>query len=124
MIVNFMGILIVTWGAYKGSYAPTDFSDAYWLSVAMLSLLETLMLGAPILIVASNSPTTYFLVGSSLLGIACLTILILLFLPKYLGRKRTQGVRAIASLFRQSYDRAKRIVPTVHSSNGWLARHD
>ncbi|CAB9525773.1 Gamma-aminobutyric acid (GABA) B receptor [Seminavis robusta] len=107
LILNFLGVLLVAREAYKSRNAPADFTDAYFLSLAMLSLLEILILGGPILLLAGETPTTLFLVGSSLMATGCLTILLFLFLPKYMGRNLRHGMRSIANSMNQSTARER-----------------
>jgi hypothetical protein len=54
--------------------------------MAMISLTETCIIGVPILFVVGDDPTSNFLMISSLVNIACLSILLPIFLPKFINR--------------------------------------
>lgn len=95
LVCNFAGVIIVTRESYKARHLPSDFSDRDSLARAMLSLLETLTLGGPLLGTVRDNPTLFFLVGSSLLSICCLTILLLLFIPKWKGRHRRHRAQSV-----------------------------
>eukprot|EP00797_Seminavis_robusta_P010502 Sro177_g077840.2 (275) ;mRNA; f:69719-70543 len=97
-ITNFFGVVTVTREAYNSqSTVPSELNDADSLSWAMLSILETLMLGGPILLVVGDNPTAFFLVGSSLVCVCCLTILLLLFVPKYRDRHETHDMQSVVN---------------------------
>ncbi|CAB9507174.1 Gamma-aminobutyric acid (GABA) B receptor [Seminavis robusta] len=95
--LNVLGVALVTWITYKLRHAPVDFSDAYNLALTMMSLLETLSLGGPLLVVVEDDPAAFYMVGSSLIGIGCMTILVLVFVPKFMGRKRHHRVQSVVN---------------------------
>jgi len=102
-ITDFLGVAVVTWEAYKGRNAPSDLSDASYLALSVMSLLETLIMGAPLLFVVGDNPTAFYLVGSSLISIGCITMLVLLFLPKFRRRKRRQqGSQAVMNAIQRA----------------------
>jgi ABC-type branched-subunit amino acid transport system substrate-binding protein len=100
LLVNFAALVIATYQSYRGRNLPTEFSESSQLAMSMASLLESLLLGAPILFVVKDDPTASFAVSSSLLSIACLCILLPVFVPKFQNRNIvniTASVRPRAS---------------------------
>jgi hypothetical protein len=83
LVCDFIGVLVATYQSWMARKLPTEFSESKYLALSMMSLLETLILGGPILLVVSNNPTASYLVSSALIWVACMTILLPLFLPKY-----------------------------------------
>lgn len=86
VVLNMTGVFFAAYQAYLARNIPTEFSESSYLSLAMISLMETLILGGPILFTVHDNPTSNFLIQSSLVNIACLSILVPIFLPKYRHR--------------------------------------
>ena len=86
LLVNFASLALAMYQSYKARNLPTEFSESSYLSMAMISLIETCMIGVPILFVVGDDPTSNFLMISSLVNIACLSILLPIFLPKFINR--------------------------------------
>eukprot|EP00797_Seminavis_robusta_P033988 Sro7_g006370.2 (614) ;mRNA; r:250087-251928 len=97
LIANVAGILYVIRQAYVTRDLPAAFSDATSLSLAVLSLLETLIVGTPLLVVVQGDPTTYYLVASSMLCLCCLGMLMILFIPKYNKRHYKHRLQSVVN---------------------------
>ena len=101
LVTDFIGVLVVTHEAYKSRDVPIDFSDANSLALCMMSILETLLVGGPVLLVVQDDPTVVFLVGSALLSVCSLAILLLLYIPKYKGRNRRHRILSVVRALRR-----------------------
>ncbi|CAB9525260.1 Gamma-aminobutyric acid (GABA) B receptor [Seminavis robusta] len=86
VVVDFMMVAVATYQSYIARKLPTEFSESSYLALSMGCLTETLALGGPILFAASSSPTTFYVIFSLLLFTTNLTILLPVFVPKYLHR--------------------------------------
>jgi ABC-type branched-subunit amino acid transport system substrate-binding protein len=91
--VNMSALVFALYQAYLARKLPTDFNESAYIAMAMASLFETIIIGVPLLFLASDDPTTSFLIRSILICISCLAILLPIFVPKWLQRntrRRTQ----------------------------------
>ncbi|CAB9503824.1 Gamma-aminobutyric acid (GABA) B receptor [Seminavis robusta] len=117
LVTNLLGVLAVTREAYNSqNVVPANFSDSVILARAMMSILETLMLGGPIVLVVGDNPTAFFLVGSSLVCVCCLTILLLLFAPKYRDRHRSHRMQSVISAIQVMSNRSLGSVASIKSN--------
>lgn len=96
---NFMSVILVAYQAYKARDYPDDFSDVRSLSLAILSLLEAILLGLPFVLVTKNDPKAMYLVFASLLSVSFVSVLMLIFVPKFQMRKRRFNRSTLAPAF-------------------------
>ncbi|CAB9526106.1 Gamma-aminobutyric acid (GABA) B receptor [Seminavis robusta] len=89
-----------TLASYHGRDLPTEFSETKYLIVALVSLCETVVLGAIPMVAVMEDPTSFFVVSTLVIVIGCLSILLPVFLPKYWQRhaKEPKGRKAISLL--------------------------
>jgi gamma-aminobutyric acid type B receptor len=106
-IVNGLGLLFTNYQGFKTRALPTAFNESFYLAIANASLLEALILGIPILVLANDSPSTRYIVKAILVTLVCLCVLLPLFIPKHLQR----GNESKRNYVKQS------LHPTNHSSN-------
>jgi hypothetical protein len=85
-IVNGLGLLFTNYQGVKTRSLPTAFNESFYLTITNGSLLEALILGIPILVLAKDSPSTSFIVKAILVTLVCLCVLLPLFIPKHLQR--------------------------------------
>lgn len=90
VVVNMSVLIFTIYQAYLARNLPTEFSESSYIAVAMASLLEVLMLGMPLLFLGSEEPAASFFIRSVLVFLACLSILLPIFLPKFIQRNVNQ----------------------------------
>ena len=93
LILFFINMVVVCFANYQSYLArniPSDFNESLHITLSMASLLETTLLGIPIVFLVSESPPAAFLVASLLITALCLAIMLPLFLPKVLHK--TKGI--------------------------------
>jgi hypothetical protein len=90
VVVNVAVLIFTIYQAYLARNLPTEFSESSYIAVAMASLLEVLMLGMPLLFLGSDEPSASFFIRSVLVFLACLSILLPVFLPKFIQRNVNQ----------------------------------
>lgn len=79
--VNLAALLLANWESYRGRYLPSQFNETEGIATAMFLLLESLLLGLPILFVVQQDPTSAFVVKSILIFCAAASILYPMFSP-------------------------------------------
>lgn len=90
-VLFFMNLVLVIVANYQSFLArniPSDFNESTYITLSMASILETMLLGIPIVFLVLESPTAAFVVESLLITALCLAILLPLFIPKYLRKTR------------------------------------
>lgn len=103
LLVNIAALVVANYQCYKARNVPNDFNESFYIALANAAMLEAVLLGGPILLVVSEDPVANFLVRSILATIVCFTILLPVFVPKYVqsiirNRRRTAGQRVRVSL--------------------------
>jgi Receptor family ligand binding region/7 transmembrane sweet-taste receptor of 3 GCPR len=84
--INMIAFAVTMHQCYQARHAPSDFSEAISLFWSMGFVLETLIVGVPLLFVAFEDPSAQFLIQTILVCIVCLGILVPVFIPKYCRR--------------------------------------
>jgi len=97
VLIDFAGLLVATYQCYAARNFSTELSESSYLAISAASLLETLFLGGPILFVVLDNPTAFYLVGTAVLCVGCMTIILPVFVPKFLqgneGGRTSQSTR-------------------------------
>jgi gamma-aminobutyric acid type B receptor len=99
-IVNGLGLVFTNYQGIKTRALPTAFNESFYLAIANASLLEALILGIPILVLAKDSPSTSFIVKAILVTLVCLCVLLPLFIPKHLQRGNESKRNAVRQSIR------------------------
>ena len=86
IVINISVLLFATYQAYVARNLPSEYSESTYITIAMGSLLELFVLGIPLLFLASSDPSTNFLIRSLLVTVTSLSVLLPIFLPKYIQR--------------------------------------
>jgi ABC-type branched-subunit amino acid transport system substrate-binding protein len=116
-IANAFPVFFSAYESFRGRNLPTEFNESRYLFATMTSLLETLLIGLPIILIAVK-PTAIFLVRAGVLCLACLAILLPLFIPKWLRTSRpdpeTRRLPMISKI--SSTAEEKRLTSVSHAS--------
>jgi hypothetical protein len=86
LFVNVVAIVFLLYQSYQARNLPTEFNESLYVSMATVSLLESLLLAGPLLLLVHDSPSADFMIKSLLVTIAGLAILLPMFIPKCLQR--------------------------------------
>ncbi|CAB9496067.1 acid type B receptor subunit 2 [Seminavis robusta] len=62
--INFVALLSANWEGYQGRNLPSQFNEAGRIAMSMFFLIESVLLGMPILLVVQNDPTGAFHMAS------------------------------------------------------------
>lgn len=89
--MNLSALIFAAYQAYKARNLPTQFSESKYMAMTMASLLECLLISAPLFALVADNPTADFLVTSIVISIVCLAILLPIFVPKYIRRRDAAG---------------------------------
>jgi hypothetical protein len=103
--VNILGLIFTNYQGYKTRNLPTSFDESFYVAVTNAALLESMILGFPVLYLVDDSPPSFFLVKAILISVVCLSILMPLFVPKHFRRNSDENVLVSALRFRDSSQR-------------------
>ena len=81
-MINLGVLIIANWQAYKSRKIRSEFSESKYIMLCMISLLEALLIGIPILFVVRDSPQAYYMTISFMVFVICMGDLLLIFIPK------------------------------------------
>jgi hypothetical protein len=90
--VNFCVIAIACFQAVKARNIQSEFSEATYIGLCMCTLCQAYLSGIPIVVVVRDIPKAFYLVLTVLILLLCMTILLLVFLPKVLLQKKYNGM--------------------------------
>lgn len=71
-----------SWNAYLIRNAPSEYQESKYIALAMMSNLQIVILGVPILIVVSTNVTTNYFVRVGIIFLNDAGVLLFIFLPK------------------------------------------
>jgi 7 transmembrane sweet-taste receptor of 3 GCPR len=109
IIVSFLGVLngaaliASNVEAYKGRNVDTDYGESSYIALIMGSFLQIVLVGVPLYFLVYDNPTAKFFVSSSMVFLICMSVLLLLFIPKWRNWiKKPIGVKDSRSLMLSS----------------------
>jgi hypothetical protein len=83
-LINFAGVAIAAWQAYRTRDIEDEFSEAKYIGLAICTMLQAFLTGIPVIAVVKDMPQAYYIVLTMIIFILCLSWLLLIFLPKML----------------------------------------
>ena len=112
-VINASVLLCATYQAYKSRKVRLEFAESKYIAICIILLLESLLIGTPILLVVKHSPQAFYLSVVLMLFVICLGVLLLIFIPKmlisieYSHRSLTDQRRMIMEGIRESVPEIK-----------------
>ncbi|CAB9503382.1 acid type B receptor subunit 2 [Seminavis robusta] len=107
VLINSVCIGIANWQAYEARFIQSEFSEAKYIGITCVSMMQTGLIGIPILIVAHDHPEALYLVIVCMIFVVSMAILLFIFVPKMVlmdnyarHSTRTQG-RMIQKVIRE-----------------------
>ena len=100
--VNFCALTLANVQAFQARNIGTEFSESFYVFMTMVSLLQALVIGAPLLVIARDNPIANYLVWSGLIFVMTMAILGLMFVPKMMlvrEKDSTSGQPARNSIY-------------------------
>jgi hypothetical protein len=91
-IINGAALLASNVEAYKARKVDTAYGESSYIGLIMASWLQIILVGLPLLFLVAEQPTARFFVNSSMAFLMTMSVLLLLFLPKWRSwKKRNSG---------------------------------
>ncbi|CAB9526275.1 acid type B receptor subunit 2 [Seminavis robusta] len=82
VLVNLTCLGIANWQAYEARFIQSEFSEAKYIGITCVSMMQTALIGIPILIVAHDHPEALYLIIVCMIFVVSMAILLLIFIPK------------------------------------------
>jgi ABC-type branched-subunit amino acid transport system substrate-binding protein len=81
--VNLIYVIIGNYQTYRTRMMPAEFNETSYIGLSMLSVLESLLIGVPIIFLSKERPMVDLVVRSILVTLLCFAILLPLFVSKF-----------------------------------------
>ena len=86
---NFIMVLFANYQSYVGRNMPSEFNESYYVALAMASLMECFLIGAPIFGIVAGNPSAEFILEAVLIAFSCFSILLPMFFHKIKARSKS-----------------------------------
>lgn len=81
-VVNFVALVMANVQAYRARNISSEFSDSFSVMMTMLSLLQALIIGVPVLILVQDNHVATYFIWCGLIFVITTAVLGLMFVPK------------------------------------------
>jgi hypothetical protein len=81
-VINFGALLFTIAEAFKARNLSTEFAESIQIFRALLTITITIFVGGPVLLLARDNANTFLFVASAIIFVGCLSVLLLMFVPK------------------------------------------
>ena len=116
-IINLCVLILAIWQAYKAREIRLEFAESKYIAICLISLLEALLIGIPILMVVRDSPQAYYLTIIFIVFVICMGVLFLIFVPKMLMSEEYSH-RSLAEQRRIMNERIHESIPVAPRGPG------
>jgi 7 transmembrane sweet-taste receptor of 3 GCPR len=82
LAVNLVYVIIGNYQCYRTRMMPAEFNETSYIALSMASILESLLIGVPIIFLSKEKPKVDLVVRSILVTLLCFAILLPLFVSK------------------------------------------
>jgi ABC-type branched-subunit amino acid transport system substrate-binding protein len=89
--VNIIFVILGNYQSLQTREMPSPFNEAYYLALSMASILESFLIGLPLLILVHDSPEADLTVRSTLIAVICLAIQLPLFVSKLIIKRKSRS---------------------------------
>ena len=107
-VMNVSVVAVACWQAVQTRNIESEFSEAKYIGLAVASLFQGFCTGIPVVVVVMDLPRAYYMVLTIVIFLLCMTVLLLIFLPKifmhrtYAGLSEVEQRRMLARSLKQS----------------------
>jgi hypothetical protein len=80
--LNGFALILANIEAYKARHISTEYGESKHIAMIMASLLQVVLVGLPLLFLVDDNPSAYYFLRCSIVFVICMSILLLIFVPK------------------------------------------
>ena len=88
LVINFSSLIFALIEAYKARNLSVAFSETRYISFTFVLMLQSFVVGIPLLFLVFDEPRDYYVVWLCLIFVTCLVLLFLIFIPKVWDRNK------------------------------------
>lgn len=81
--ISVFTLLVSAYQSYRARNLPSQFNESKYIAVSNLVLVESLIIGCPVLVIARDDPATFSLALNALVAVMSLAVLLPVFVPKF-----------------------------------------
>eukprot|EP00978_Attheya_sp_CCMP212_P029574 scaffold105445_cov43-Attheya_sp.AAC.1 len=93
-LINIGVLLVAFWQSFRARSITSEFSETRYINLVMMSLSQAFLTGLPILFLVREQPKAFYLIWVFLILVVCLSVLLLIFVPKILFERKFKKLRA------------------------------
>lgn len=91
--INLSVVIMANFQAYHARSIQSEFSESKYIAMVMMSFLQSICIGVPILFLVQDNPPAYYLVMVFIVFLTSMAILLLIFIPKVMFARMYSGER-------------------------------
>ena len=92
--VNGIALILANAAAYRARRIATEYSESRYIGMIMLSILQIVMVGVPILFLVEDNPTARYFTMSTIVFILSMSILLWMYVPKIIAWRAQKNERS------------------------------
>jgi hypothetical protein len=81
--------------AYQARGIQSEFSESKYIALVMVSFLQSICTGAPVLFLVNDNPQAYYLIMVFMIFLTCMAVLLLIFIPKFMFARMYSEERVV-----------------------------
>ena len=93
LVVNIGALIFACIQAYRARGISDEYSESKYLAFAVGSWFEVVLVGIPLLVIVDSNPTASYFVKASMIFIVSMSLLLLIYVPKFLFILQKEKVR-------------------------------
>jgi hypothetical protein len=126
-LVNGLALVMANVEAYKARAITTEYGESKYIAIIMASILQVIIVGLPLLFLVDDNPTASYFIRSSIIFVICMSILLMMFVPKiYSWFKKTEARKMTSArnggLRFQVYDSPELIAERAKKLDEYVAK--
>ncbi len=82
LALNFSMVVLANIQAYRARKITTEYAESRFIGIIMVSILQACCIGLPLVAIVSDQPVANFILRSGLIFVVCMSMLLLMFVPK------------------------------------------
>lgn len=81
-VVNGIALIMANVQAYRARRISTEYGESRYIAMAMVSILQVVVVGIPVLFLVDENPTARYFIQCSTAFVICMSILLWMYVPK------------------------------------------
>ena len=82
LALNLSMVVLANIQAYRARKITTEYAESRFIGIIMVSILQACCIGLPLVAIVSDQPVANFILRSGLIFVVCMSMLLLMFVPK------------------------------------------